>query len=145
PHALPTLGAWLPCGRGTENQTLPAYVVLRDPDGYSDGGTTHWENGWLPAHYRGTEIQSRGAAVLHLHPAAPLPPGMQRLQLEALAQLNEERRKLYPRESDLEARIRNYELATRMQLHAEKWLDPAQESQATRKLYGLDNPTTANF
>jgi uncharacterized protein (DUF1501 family) len=70
---------------------------------------------------------------------------MQRNQLEALAQLNEERRMLYPKESDLEARIRNYELAARMQLHAEKLLDLAQESQATRKMYGLDNPTTVNF
>src|SRR5882724_2164763 len=64
----PTLGAWVSYALGTENQNLPAYVVLRDPDGYSTGGTTFWENGWLPAVFRGTEIQSRGAAVLNLHP-----------------------------------------------------------------------------
>ncbi len=142
----PTLGAWVSYALGTENQNLPAYIVLRDPDGYgSGGGTTLWENGWLPAHFRGTELQSRGAAVLHLHPSAPLPQGVQRNQLEALAKLNEERRKRYPTESDLEARLRNYELAARMQLHAEKLLDLAQETPATRKLYGLDNPVTENF
>jgi hypothetical protein len=141
----PTLGAWVSYALGTENQNLPAYIVLRDPDGYGNGGTTLWENGWLPAHFRGTEVQSRGAAVLHLHPSAPLPEGSQRFQLEALARLNEERRKRYPTESDLEARLRNYELAARMQLHAEKLLDLSQETPATRKLYGLDNKATENF
>jgi hypothetical protein len=141
----PTLGAWVSYALGTVNQDLPAYVVLRDPDGYNNGGTTLWENGWLPAQFRGTEIQSRGAAVLNLHPREPAPESVRRLSLQALARLNEERRRLYPHESDLEARIRNYELAARMQLRADKLLDLSGETSATRKLYGLDNPVTANF
>jgi len=140
----PTLGAWISYALGTENQNLPAYVVLRDPDGYNIG-TTFWENGWLPALFRGTEIQSRGQAVLNLHPSEPLPPKTQAINLEALAQLNEERRKLYPGESELEARIRNYELAARMQLNAGRLLDLSGETAATRKLYGLEDPKTANF
>jgi uncharacterized protein (DUF1501 family) len=119
--------------------------VLRDPDGYNNGGTTMWENGWLPAVFRGTEIQSRGAAVLDLHPAVALPEGAQRNNLQALAALNEERRKLYPRETELDARIRNYELAARMQLGAEAVLDISTETAATEQLYGLDNPATENF
>jgi hypothetical protein len=141
----PALGAWISYALGTENQNLPAYVVLRDPDGYNNNGTTTWENGWLPALFRGTEIQSRGAAVLDLQPAVALPAGMQRNNLAALARLNEERRQLYPRESDLEARIRNYELAARMQTSAEQVLNLSSETTATRTLYGLDNPTTENF
>jgi len=141
----PVLGSWISYALGTENQNLPAYVVLRDPDGYNNGGTTMWENGWLPAIYRGTEIQSRGAAVLDLHPGFTVPQGMQRNNLDALARLNEERRKLYPQESELESRIRNYELAARMQLSAERVLDISGETQATRQLYGLDNATTENF
>jgi hypothetical protein len=141
----PTLGAWVSYALGTENQNMPAFVVLRDPDGYSSGGSTNWENGWLPAQFRGTEVQSRGAAVLNLRPAVAQPKGVQRNNLEALAKLNEERRLLYPAESDLEARIRNYELAARMQLHAEKELDLSKETPATRKLYGLDNKATSNF
>jgi len=141
----PSVGSWISYALGTENQNLPAYVVLRDPDGYTNGGTTLWESGWLPATYQGTEIQSRGAAVLDLHPSTALPEGVQRNNLSALARLNEERRKLYPHESELEARIRNYELAARMQLSAEAVLELRGESAATRRLYGLDDPMTANF
>src|SRR5262249_48953905 len=54
----PAVGSWISYALGTENQNLPAYVVLRDPDGYNNNGTTMWENGWLPAIFRGTEIQS---------------------------------------------------------------------------------------
>ena len=53
------LRRWVSYALGTHNQNLPAYVVLRDPDGYNNGGTTLWENGWLPAVFGGTEIQSR--------------------------------------------------------------------------------------
>jgi hypothetical protein len=141
----PTFGAWVGYALGTVNQDLPAYVVLRDPDGYNTGGTTLWENGWLPAQFRGTEIQSRGAAVLDLHDSRKLPTEVERNNLALLTELNEERRQLFPGENDLEARIKSYELAARMQLHAEGLLDLSHETPATRRLYGLDNPVTANF
>jgi hypothetical protein len=139
----PTLGAWVSYALGTENQNLPAFVVLRDPQG--QGVATYWDNGWLPALYRGTEFQSRGAAVLNLQPSPPVPASVRRNTLEAMAALNEERRKLYPRESDLEARIRNYELAARMQASAEKLLDLSREPASVRRLYGLDDPVTAEY
>jgi hypothetical protein len=141
----PTFGAWVSYALGTANQDLPAYVVLRDPDGYNNGGTTLWENGWLPAQFRGTEIQSRGAAVLDLHASREMPREVERNNLSLLAALNEERRGLFAHEPDLEARIKSYELAARMQLHAEGLLDLSGETVATRRLYGLDNPTTSNF
>src|SRR4051812_3214810 len=137
----PTLGAWVSYALGTESQNLPAFVVLRDPDG--PGVVSYWDNGWLPALYRGTEVQSRGAAVLNLHPPGPVPADVRRHTLEALAALNEERRNLYPGESELEARIRNYELAARMQLGAGKLLDLSREPAALRRLYGLDDALTA--
>jgi hypothetical protein len=141
----PTLGAWVSYALGSENQNLPAYVVLRDPNGYSNGGTSLWDNGWLPANYRGVEIQSKGVPVLNLHPAVQLPAGVRGNNLDLLAKLNQERRKLYPDDSRLEARIRNYELAARMQVAAEELLDLSGETQATRQLYGLDNQATENF
>lgn len=141
----PSLGSWISYALGTENQNLPAYVVLRDPDGYNNGGTTMWESGWLPAIFQGTEIQSRGAAVLDLEPSTPVPAAVQRNNLEALARLNEERRRLYPQESELDARIRNYELAARMQRSALDVLRIDGETASTRRLYGLDDPVTENF
>jgi hypothetical protein len=141
----PTLGAWVGYALGTQNQNLPAYVVLRDPDGYNSGGTMAWDNGWLPALYRGTEFQSKGAPVLNLHPARDVPEPARRRDLEFLARLNEEHRRNYPRETELEARIRNYELAARMQLAAGSVLDLSGETPATRKLYGVDEAPTADY
>jgi hypothetical protein len=140
----PTLGAWVAYGLGTENQNLPAYVALRDPKGYNTGGPLNWDSGWLPSVYRGTEFRSQGAPVLNLHPSVDLPDGAQRNELALLDRLNQEHLSHYPGDSDLESRIRHYELAARMQLSAEAVLD-IREPQAIRDLYGLDNPETADY
>lgn len=141
----PALGSWVSYGLGTENQNLPAYIVLRDPDGYNTSGNLLWQNGWLPALYRGTEVSTKGAPVLNLRPQTPVDDGARRDDLDLLARLNEKHRKNYPQESALEARIRNYELAARMQLAAGELLDLSGETAATRKLYGLDNPETSGY
>ncbi len=141
----PALGSWVSYALGSENQNLPAYIVLRDPDGYNTSGSLLWQNGWLPALYRGTEVSTRGAPLVHLQPPSPVPEAVRSTDLEFLAQLNEEHRALHPHEPDLEARIRNYELAARMQLAAGAVLDIAGESAATRRLYGLHEPTTAGY
>jgi hypothetical protein len=141
----PSVGAWISYALGTVNQNLPAYVVLRDPAGYNTSGKLVWTSGWLPALYQGTEFSSRGSPVLNLQPARPLPEGVQRDGMEFLATLNREHQKRYAKESELEARIQNYELAARMQLHAGKVLDVSTESAATRRLYGLDNPVTQAY
>jgi hypothetical protein len=141
----PTLGAWVSYGLGTENQNLPAYVVLRDPEGYSGTGATLWQNGWMPAIYRGTELNTHGPPLLDLRPAVTLPPGAQGDDLNLLARVNELHRRRYPRESVLESRIRNYELAARMQLTAGDALDLSREPAATRREYGLDCPVTAGY
>ena len=141
----PALGSWISYALGTENENLPAYVVLRDPAGYNTSGTLLWQNGWLPALYRGTEFSSKGSPVLNLEPAAPTSPEVRRDNLAFLARLNELHRQAYPRESALETRIRNYELAARMQLAAGDALDLNRETESTRRSYGLDNPTTAGY
>ena len=141
----PTLGAWVSYALGTENQNIPAYVVLRDPAGYNSSGKMAWSSGWLPALYQGVEFSSAGTPVHHLNPALPLPPGAQRDNLDFLAKLNAAHQQQHPRESELEARIQNYELAARMQLAAPEVLDLSKESESTKKLYGLDNPVTASY
>jgi hypothetical protein len=141
----PVMGAWISYALGTENQSLPAYVVLRDPDGYTIGGKQLWANGYLPALYQGVEFSTRGAPVQHLNPERPLPPGSQRASLDFLAKLNAEHLRNHPHESELDARIQNFELAARMQLAAPEVLDLSKETEATRKLYGLDNPVTASY
>lgn len=141
----PTLGAWVSYALGTENENLPAYIVLRDPDGYNNGGTMLWENGWLPALYGGTEVQSKGAPVLNLRPAVTQPEGAQRNNSNLLARLNKSYSERFPTESELEARIRNYELAARMQASAGELLSLDRETAATRAAYGLENERTAEY
>ena len=141
----PSFGSWISYGLGTENQNLPAYIVLRDPAGYNTSGTLVWSAGWLPSIYSGTEFNAQGSPVLNLKSSRKLPKGVQATNLQFLAKLNRIHKKRYPLESKLEARIQNYELAARMQLEATKVLDISNETAATRKLYGLDNPTTRKY
>ncbi len=141
----PTLGAWVTYGLGTENQDLPAYLVLLDPSGPPGNGARLWDNGWLPALYRGTEFNSKGAAFHNLKPSTPLPPGVQQDNLEMVAWLNQRHRRHHSQDSELETRIRNYELAARMQMSAESVVDLSTETEATRRMYGLDNPVTEGY
>ncbi|MCH2201028.1 MAG: DUF1501 domain-containing protein, partial [Fuerstiella sp.] len=141
----PTLGSWICYGLGTGNQNLPAYAVLRSPTGYSNGGTALWDSGWLPAAFRGTEIQTEGPPFINLHPARQRPDGAQRNTLDLLSKLNRERQQLYPNDTRLSARIANYELAARMQVEAEDLLDLSSETQETQRLYGMDNETTRDY
>ena len=136
----PALGTWVSYALGTENQSLPSFVVLRDPDGYATGGPFMSASGWLPALYGGTEFSGKGVPVKNLDPPAWLPKEVQRRTLDLIARLNEKHREKYPQNSELETRIRNYELAARMQLSARDVLDISNESKATLKLYGLDDP-----
>ena len=141
----PALGAWISYGLGSGNQNLPTYVVLRDPSGYDTAGSLAWSPGWLSATHGGTEFSSRGVPVPNLRPPAHISPAARRDDLDFLAMLNQQHRQSFPRESELEARIGNYELAARMQTSAATALDLANESQPTRALYGLDDAATASY
>ena len=141
----PAMGSWIGYALGTENQNLPAYIVLRDPAGYNTSGKMVWSSGWLPAVYQGTEFSSTGTPVLHLRPSRPLPAEAQSRSRAFLAELNVLHLEDHPHETELEARVQNFELAARMQLSATDVLDLSRETEATRKLYGLDNSTTAGY
>ncbi|HYI96955.1 MAG TPA: DUF1501 domain-containing protein [Bryobacteraceae bacterium] len=141
----PVVGSWITYALGSVSQNLPAYVVLRDPAGYSVGARLLWSSGWLPALYQGVEFSSSGTPVHHLKPSRPLPPTAQRRNLDLLNGLNKIHSQNHPGETELDARIQNFELAARMQLAAMDALDLSKEPESVRKLYGLDNPITAPY
>ena len=142
---LPTLGAWVVYGLGSENQTLPAYVVLNDPKGLPINDIQNWQAGYLPAVYQGTRVRSEGSPVLNLHPRDEWPNRVTELSRSLLRRLDRAHLRQHPGEANLEARIASYELAARMQLTASDALDVSQETPATRKLYGLNDQLTASY
>ncbi|MBP88146.1 MAG: hypothetical protein CMJ64_15745 [Planctomycetaceae bacterium] len=141
----PAMGSWICYALGTENQNLPGYIVLRDPAGYNTSGKMVWSSGWLPAVFQGTEFSTSGVPVHHLNPPGSVDPRARERSLQLLADLNRRHKERHPLESELDARIQNFELAARMQLAATDVLDVSRESKATREMYGLDNPTTAGY
>jgi hypothetical protein len=141
----PTLPAWVAYGLGTENQDLPAYVVLPDLKGLPVDGIRNWSNGWLPPVYQGTPFRAEGAPVLNLKPRNPRPADIEEGRLKLLAQLNVDHRNRHPEELELDARIASFELAARMQLSATDALDLSRESARTRALYGLDQEVTRSY
>lgn len=141
----PAWGSWVLYGLGTMRQDLPAYVVLSDPGGMPVDGPNNWSSGFLPAIYQGTPFQARGTPVANLAPPADVPPAGRRHQLALLDDLNRVHGRRHPGNTELEARIRQYELAARMQSTVPEALDLAGETAATHRLYGLDNPVTAEY
>ena len=141
----PSLGAWVVYGLGSENQNLPAYVVLDDPKGLPVNHIQNWQAGYLPAIYQGTRVRSEGSPVLNLHPKQEWPGPVVELSRSLLSRLDQAHLKQHASETDLEARIASYELAARMQLAASDALDVAQESDRTRENYGLNNEPTASY
>src|SRR6478735_9056209 len=136
----PTMGSWIVYGLGSESQNLPAYMVLSDPAGHPVDGTTNWSSGFMPPLYQGTVLRPQEPRILNLDPPASLRGGAQADNLAFLKELNERHLARHPGEADLEARIASYELAARMQVAAKEALDTSNETEATKKLYGLDNP-----
>ena len=141
----PCLGSWVTYGLGTENQNMPAYVVLPDPAGWVKGGAPAWGNGYLPSAYQGTVIRGGSSPILNLHTPKGISNDQQRRTLDLVNQLNQEHLKQRAEDSELSARIASYELAFRMQSHATEVVDTANESKATKTLYGLNQNETAEF
>ena len=142
---LPTLGSWVTYGLGTVNQNLPAYVVLQDPGGLPVDGEKNWTSGWLPPVYQGTVFRSGNSPVLHLASPAGVTANARRQQLQLLDRLNREHLSQHVGNSELEARISNFEIAARMQSAVPEALDLSQETAATKKMYGLDQPATQEY
>jgi hypothetical protein len=141
----PSLGSWVAYGLGTENQSLPAFLVIYDTHGGPPGGPANWSSGFMPAVYQGTALRPSDEPIFDLKPPAGVTPEQQRAQLELLGKLNEFYAGQNPGSTELAARTSSYELAFRMQSVAPEAIDLNREPEVTRKLYGLDNPVAAPF
>ena len=146
---FPSMGAWISYGLGTLTDDLPSFVVLPDARGFAPNGPSNHSAGFLPAQHQGTMIRAGRDNPIHdLFPPSTadfISPESEAAGLELLETLN--RRHMVGREGDtrLEARIQAYEMAARLQVTAPQVMDLSGESEATKKLYGLDDPVTEDF
>jgi hypothetical protein len=140
----PSMGAWVTYGLGSSNSNLPTFVILTDA-GEVVGGPKNWSSGFLPASYQGTLFRREGTPILDLAPPKAIGNDQQRGRLDLLNALNRHYGESKPEDTELEARLNSYELAYRMQSAAPEAVDLTSESEATRKLYGMDNDVTAKF
>jgi len=141
----PTWGSWVVYALGSEDQNLPAYVVLSDPGGLPVDGVRNWSSGWLPAIDQGTPFRSGDAPVLNLKTPPSITAEAREYQLRFLDELNRSHAKRHPGHTELEARIANFETAAAMQTAVPEAVDLAREPEATRRMYGLDNPATREY
>jgi Protein of unknown function (DUF1501) len=141
----PTMGSWVVYGLGSENQNLPAYVVLDDPLGLPVNGVENWQAGFLPPIFQGTRFRSTGSPVLNLHSEVHHPPEVVQTERNLLTQLDQLHKQQHAHQPTLDARISSYELAARMQLAATDALDISKESQATQEMYGIGHEPTNSY
>jgi len=135
---LPTMGAWLTYGLGSESQNLPGYVVLNSGRG-SSGGATLWQSGFLPSVYSGVRFRNEGDPVLNLSNPSGLPAELQRKGLDVLRDINAKRFSQV-QDPEIASRIASYELAYRMQTAAPELMDISGETKSTLDLYGVERP-----
>ncbi len=143
----PSMGAWVLYGLGSENENLPGFVSISPSSG--NGGARNYGNAFLPAKYQGTVIGRAGtpadkSTIKNLGQLGDNALA-QRKQLELIQKLNQAQQARYPHDSELEAAIGSFEMAWRMQESAPDVLDFNQESEATKRMYGIGEPSTNNF
>src|SRR5882672_6524678 len=140
---FPSIGSWVSYALGSENQNLPAYIALGQ--GATIGDRAH-SSAWLPPIFNGTSMRADAKTPIYdIKRPDNMSLDQQRRLLDMMEDLNRDQKKLYPLDQELESRIANYELAARMQVEALKVADIDQESEATKKLYGIDAKVAGPF
>ena len=143
----PSMGSWVTYGLGTENASMPGFLTICPTQ--SHGGANNFGSAFLPAPYAGTAIGSVGIAAKDaripfiMNKETPRP--IQRMEIDYSQTLNRKQLESTGPDRALEGRIESFELAFRMQTEAPDLQDLSNETEATRKLYGLDNPITEDF
>ncbi len=142
----PSLGAWATYGLGSENGNLPAFVVMCDSAGRPVNGSRNWGSGFMPASYQGVRINGAGKEpIANLALAAGVDAKRQKAKLDLLHRFNQSHALNRPQQSEFDARIRSYELAFRMQAEAPEAVDLSDETEHTRRIYGMDEKETESF
>jgi len=141
----PSLGAWIQYALGTANPDLPAYVVLYNGKREPTGGSVNWSSGFLPAVYQGTAFRPGDSPILYLDRPETQAAAQQNENLNLLKLLNEKKDAAYPGDTELQARVRAYELASRMQSTAPEAVDLSKESDNTKEQYGLNDDATKGY
>ncbi len=141
----PSLGAWVQYALGSANPDLPAYVVLYNGKREPTGGSINWSSGFLPAVYQGTAFRPGNSPILYLDRPETEAAGQQSDNLNFLKLLNEKKDAAYPTDTELQARVRAYELAARMQSTAPEAVDLSKESAKTKEAYGLNDEVTKGY
>jgi hypothetical protein len=141
----PSVGSWVAYGLGTENQDMPAFVVLPDPGGGLKGGPPAWGSGYLPATYQGTTMRAGKNPILNLKPQPQISGTQQLAHLDLIRALNSKHLAERDFDGELAARVNSYELAFRMQAAAPKIVDLQGETKATLEQYGIGEKETDEF
>ncbi len=133
----PSFGSWLTYGLGSENENLPGFIVLVSGGKTPSAGKSVWGSGFLPSVYQGVQCRSKGDPVLYLSNPPGVSASLRRRALDALDKIN---RTTYEETGDPETltRIAQYEMAFRMQTHADEAFDLSAESEQTHQLYGTE-------
>ena len=144
----PSMGSWITYGLGTENQDLPGFITMCPT--LTHGGVNAYSSAFLPAVYAGTplgnaSIPSDQAKIPFIENAEKQSRQLQRMELDLLREMNSDQLSVTGPDNVLESRIESFELAFRMQSAAPRLQEINDETEATQKLYGLDQPTTRNF
>jgi hypothetical protein len=143
----PAMGSWITYGLGTENQSMPGFITICPTQ--SHGGANNFGSAFLPAPYAGTPIGAVGIpareARIPFISNTESPTDIQRLEIDYIQEMNRRQLEATGPDRALEGRIESFELAFRMQAEAPQLQDLSLETEATRKLYGLDNPITEDF
>jgi hypothetical protein len=140
----PTMGAWASYGLGSENQDLPAFIVLTSGLGQNQPLLArYWGSGFLPSSHQGVEFRSSGEPILFSENPDGMKPEVRRKMLDAIHDINQMKFEEF-RDPEIETRIKAYELAYRMQTSVPGLMDISQESQETLDLYGAE-PGKASF
>jgi Protein of unknown function (DUF1501) len=138
---FPGMGCWVSYALGSESENLPAFVVLPDRRGFPSNGAKNWDAAFLPAQHQGTLLRvgdERPIDDLFPPAASWVSPQSDAAAAAVMARLNRDHAARHPEDPRLDARIRSYELAARMQLAAPEALDFSSESPATLEMYGID-------